>query len=1678
MANMNRNFIGGAMEKDLDERLLPQGKYRHALNVLVQDSEGADTGAVNKSYSNKKLTDFDFGPNPVCLLGIEEESTDTFYYAILSDTGAYIMEWDQQNEILSMVLGDTRVGAERVLNLHKDFLITGIQVLVTEDYSRRMLLFTDDNMQPCCINIARAKTYGINGFEKEDIYLIKKPPRYAPVVTLTYSNDRSNNLEDRFLLFAYRYRYLDGEYSALSSFTNYNFSPKKFELDFFTLVNNGMVNKFNAVNVVFNTGEKQVVEIQLVAKESNSNNLYVIETFSKADQGWADEEIKNFIFSNQKLYTVLPEKELFRTFDNVPLKAKALSLIGNIPVLSNYVEGFDIVDDNNNKIVIDYDITLISTDINDVDDLTTSIPNPNQFTFETNENVEYVQDYVLVFNFNIAIGAISIYRNDFTFVLPQSYDNINDLVSSPDFVAFTEVINQNFIANYNNDNAYNVDPDYALSIETSILFSVIAGVPTFTVTPITFLDTANGDAPVVVDLSFDSDSNVFISNVSNTTSVKTNRNLQVGLLYMDEFGRCTTTLTSKNNTIFVPQQYSVFKNSLRVTLNNKPPFWADRYKFVVKTQPLVYQTIFVNEFYNEDNFVWAKLVADNKDKVKVGDTLIVKVAGSTVISDPIRVKVLEIKEFSKDFIEENQDEDGNDIIESAGLYMKIRPNGFIMNVGDYEVKQNEASGESNGFPVFYLNLFTTPGTPNQELSIPEGSSIYLYINSERYFDDGPVNITYEKTFFAQTDYDTLEDWFNAILLNGSFIPGVVSTTGATENYAPNLSLVRGNIIPTPSQPYGGFTPNPDGNLYLQIIGLRAGGTRNRKGRGRARIVIRLSTGIYVFETNPLQSESEIYYETDQVFDIVNGNHLGNVSSQDNDAFTPAVVDLNFFNCYTQGNGVESFRVRDEFNSKFLNIDTRPSAVSVEPYRQVRRFADMSFGEPFVESSNINGLNVFNLSTFNFKELDKQYGSIQKTYSRDGDIIVLQEEKASKVLFNKDLLYSADGDPTVSLANKVLGQQVFYLGDNGIGKSPESFAVNDFQMFYLNSLKGNINRLSNDGVTVIMNGMNNYFRDLFIAKPFSKKLGGFDPHHKQYFVSFDEEPIRVYNANCGNTLIKSNINNILNYRLNLNNLVGDIVLNYNITMGSVTITATHDEGVTVASNVSGTGNLTIERSNLNANFVDIVVVPVDGQNVSYSITNLCPVGVPLRVFEVIANDDLDNERTISNRYRWSGSNYFTTDDVFTEAPLTRFSSFTGTEGVGRCPQNGSVVRLESYKKATNTGRLSLLECNRIGYLVTDVVYTESDLNTIMEEATFLDVTTTALSINSFIEAANFLFERTSENQHLYLIWDYTDRRPVILNLNINVQIGDSITVNVLPEGASSDEYTVLVPVQPLHGVAVANTDGTITYTHNGSDNFDDSFNYLVSTEKCSSTARIDVSVGVSCSAGINASGGIGIYEAIVNVGTELGLTGVKYNAIGVPDRFQVFYNNVLVADSKYVGDSIAAGPPTSYPGLLGVKSGFNIFNYVGGSFVNTGNIEPDFTVTQSDIADNITEPTDGNGVLLFNKTTATPTNIKIRAIGPVGSTAWNISGICPLDPSTLIDGEEKFVYGFFSEANKGNTSKSMKVFLGSSPVKFYVNILEEIDFAIFGYNSTSRFMNDGTTWWELDPQGFILNTGTL
>ena len=83
MPEIKHNFMKGKMNKDLDERLVPNGEYRDALNIQVSTSEGSDVGTVQNILGNSLIAGQDFmSEQAVCVASIADEKNDKLYYFI------------------------------------------------------------------------------------------------------------------------------------------------------------------------------------------------------------------------------------------------------------------------------------------------------------------------------------------------------------------------------------------------------------------------------------------------------------------------------------------------------------------------------------------------------------------------------------------------------------------------------------------------------------------------------------------------------------------------------------------------------------------------------------------------------------------------------------------------------------------------------------------------------------------------------------------------------------------------------------------------------------------------------------------------------------------------------------------------------------------------------------------------------------------------------------------------------------------------------------------------------------------------------------------------------------------------------------------------------------------------------------------------------------------------------------------------------------------------------------------------------------------------------------------------------------------------------------------------------------------------------------------------------------
>jgi len=1687
MSLFRRIFSIGRMNSDVDNRLLPQGEYREALNAVIINSEGSKEGSVQKSLSNKRLTNLSLGANPITIGEKTYEARNRIYWLVKSDTGCFLIEWDDKSQSASFVLQDTRSLADRVFNLNENYLCTHIDIIPAQDEADELMFVTVGNLEPLCFNISRAKTYGLNGFDAEDIYLIKKPPRLAPITQLLNNGSVENNLLERFVAFCYRYKYLDGEYSAFSTFSNYRFIPGKADIDYETFEDLGMVNAFNEVRIGFNTGDKRVVAVQLIFKNSGSNTPYLIDTFVKSEQGWGDDETRYHKFTNNKLYTVLPERELFRTFDNVPRRAFAGCVIGNKPFYGNYTENYDLLDVNNKPIAVDFTLSLKTESLEGA-----NVPKTLIDVDETDDAISLNLTGISLkagtrLSFDITLEESTYgegsYNQSTEFILNRDYTDATDLATDEDFITFVaQGLTNNFSANYD------AVPPADSSVEAINGFTIIAN----TATSITIkgpsivykIDDTPGDTgDDVFHLetsywSFTDDTVVLFFENESAATIKTNRSVEVCLLYEDKWGRKTTALTSVQNTIFIPQKFSTSKNSLLVTVNSPAPAWADRCRVVVKSEDLTYYTIYCSIFFEDGVFRWIKLDGESRDKVQEGDWLIIKKDLTGPIAEVKKFKVLEKMRQDENFISGNNNDLGAEIIEPAGLYMKIKPDGVFIDYNQNEFIVDEGNGDTtSGQPVVRVDQLyreisdgmEPPTITYEDVAIPQGSIITLYFQS----NGRDQFYVFEKTYTVQSSYDNFQDWFEENVT----LPLNVPDSDQAYN---DITFVRG--LPAGNNGVT-VTGDPSDPLFMLVRGLISG-NGNKKGYLYTKVTIRLVDSLVIFETEPVQTDVDIYYETEQTFELVNGDHQGNVQNQTSSQ--PAIIESNFFNCFARGNGAEEYRVKAAVNKKFLRTDLKPTGVDLNGYKEVTRTCDITYGEAFNESSNINGVNVFNLSTANFKDdMEKQYGSIQKMFPRLGDILIFQEEKTGLVYFDKDAIYTADGNPNLISIPGVLGRYQPYAGDYGIGKHPESFSVDRKGRVKFASIKdGVIARLSIDGIEPVVYGLENFFTDLFLNQPNAKMITGYDPFLNETVFAIGNEPERLVQFGCSAAFTKSNQTEAFTYELKLNDLGGDVVINYSITQGTATITADFNGDTYGVSNVTGVGNLTFERTSLVENIVTITVTPIGGA-ISYSIMNSCPTGTELKIVSIILNDSDDTDQTIINKFKWNTSSFASTDELFGAGPVTRFETITGIEGEGIFPTNGALVTLQSLKDGTSSGHFANSECNRLGYLVSSNVYEAEDYQDILdnEDTQFVTVTETGEEGFAITNSGNFSFNRTDADEILYLIWDYTSRNPVIAPDSANVQIGQSVIIDVLANDEVGPDAVVTIPTQPTYGTAVVNLDKTITYTHDGSENFDDSFIYMVTDNGCSSTASVTIVIGVTCGDTLSASGSLGVYTIDINLGTDIGWAAIVVDAQSVPDRFELFWGETKVADSKYIGDGLVPGPPVAYtPTLLGEKT-LDIFEYNGSPtppyFNDTGD-DVTFTVIQDDISNNTTEPTNGNHYLIFNKTTATPTTVRLQVTGTAG-TGWAIQDvICPTPAEELIEGEEKFLYAFFPEASKDSVARSVKMFRGSSPDKFYLSKFGNgtNNLALFNWNVTNCFINDTVNWWQVDVNGNIVDTGTI
>ena len=599
--------------------------------------------------------------NARCIGAFEDGANERLFWFVHDPTftvGAsgkldLIVSFDTKTSFLNYhvvsILNNIGAGIITTLNFNPEYLITGVSLV------ENLLFFTDDYNAPRRIDVDNSYSFPVSNvdtFSDESLLVIKKAPLTSPSVSLIDIGNDINYMEDRFICFGYRYRYANNEYSATSQFSQPAFEPKDFFLSAESVLNEGMENKFNAAIITFQTGGDLVVGIDLLFKDADDPVIRVIEKLDKVKNGWGPNQSRTYTFDNSKIYTILPSSEILRLYDNVPRFAKAQTVMSNRLVYGNYTEGYDLIDVSGNKLKLEYYTELISESASTEYNLTDTTSSTN-YTIDgaltvsdgtvnfdlsvlnPSAGVNYMVAgssivFDITFLWSDSSGSIShnvnlSFSSSFLFTLPRGYTSIYDLASSTEFLdkvgtvanilpvydpvnptscsgtTFTDIYNCNspVIAGYTK---------YASGITANgqpieVISSPASSVISFKFPAIEYvLDVNNPTGVYFYDYYGVYEAEGTYSEGGFSKSLHSNRGYEIAISYMDEFNRSTTALVSNRNTEHVPCEYSDSKNSIKVTIPSmqKPPYWATRYKFLIKPDKQGYETIYAQFYWIQD----------------------------------------------------------------------------------------------------------------------------------------------------------------------------------------------------------------------------------------------------------------------------------------------------------------------------------------------------------------------------------------------------------------------------------------------------------------------------------------------------------------------------------------------------------------------------------------------------------------------------------------------------------------------------------------------------------------------------------------------------------------------------------------------------------------------------------------------------------------------------------------------------------------------------------------------------------------------------------------------------------------------------------------------------------------------------------------------------------------------
>jgi hypothetical protein len=1195
MPELKNLFIKGKMNKDLDERLLPQGEYRDAENVDVSYSEGSEAGTLQNILGNEKIGNISL-TEASCIGSVRDTENDKIYWFIASPSKDLIVELS--GSTVSPILVDT--GSILNFSKQKDNYITGVNIL------DEVLYFTDNLNEPKQVDINYWKTKSNNNFDtttsglsEDRITVIKKSPKNAPTfntidssvrggngtegndivqVSLNLSNnsvgdtigifdlqykaangttpivpnwnvndivefkntftdefgneqqavarlkfitDNSESSSDQWELltitstvsessvfyigvleedeplfelkfprFAYRYKYTNGQFSTMSPFSlpafiagDYSYTAKEgFNTGMTNIVRklllDGWANEFAAaasgspltITMAINSYEADIDEIEILYKDSVGSNIYIVESLKKSGNTFP----ATFEVKDEQIYKVIESNQLLRPFDSVPKIAKSQEIVGNRLLYGNYKQNFNVT--TNPSFTLSAASRASSNII------------PDKFSLKSGRTYQvgivYQDQYgrqTPVFTDTSGVIKIDSSKAELTLALSASVSQ----ASLPSELTHYKYYIKEVSNPYYNIAASNIYEDNKtghlyLSFPSSEVNKVAEN-------NLLIFKKGAGETPYKLKnnkfkvLSKLSDPPNFLAN--KTKVVYATDYLLFDNSFADDAPIAAKapgkTPVSGHNTILL-------EKAGRAQTDSTPNDVNDEFKSTIITGSKIRfrrtGTSLVSELYKIKSIVYStdeasteaeitfdtpfgndvNVIYDNNTSTSTYQASIEKVETESDLGNPeyegkFFIKLNADSQLKQGLLESADESNLGTVATHANINMTEQPSGQH-DIREYFIAEKANSGVA-------LGSFTAIAGHNATPQISSG---------------------YHVIFVTENDFDSATDQYRS----DPFAAAIIKSNFLRFSHNPNnnykIEEVQTGFLSGDNQKY--FAVKFESFSYSTSFPTSGSITVD----ARAYVISGSSTfsNPPIFEIEPEDGLLDIYYETEKTYNI---SDLASTKA------------LDYTNCISFGNGVESDRIRDDYNAPTLGKGTRVSTVFEDNYQQETLKTGLIYSGIYNGKNGINRLNQFITAEKITKDLNPEYGSIQLLHTRDTDIVAFCEDKLVKIFANKDAVFNADGNPNLIATNRVLGQAVIppTFGAYGISKNPESFVDHTYRGYFTDRNKGKVLRLSIDGVTEISNyGMKDYFKDKLSSNT-GLIIGTFDENKGQYNVTFSD-----------------------------------------------------------------------------------------------------------------------------------------------------------------------------------------------------------------------------------------------------------------------------------------------------------------------------------------------------------------------------------------------------------------------------------------------------------------------------------------------------------------------------------------------------------------------------------------------